>query len=564
MKLSAKTKSLFWIAVVVAVVVLTWIGLSQYYPETNTLRYLPDRIFRLVKTLAGNDPMGSGVEPENLPIALIMAKILVTLILLRALLKIVEKVFHEQYTQFRAACKRDHTLVLGAGERSSYMLQSYAQSTGKTAVAIEPANQPQLTVLPRNGHVVLTGDPTSAETLISAGALKAAEVICFGQEEKTGVQSAARLVALYAQHSPGHRLRCFVHLNNPRLVDVFRQHSLSSSDSGVDIVFFNLHKMRARRFFNQLPQQLASHLQQPQAHIHLLLVGFDATAQALLLQGLRVFHLLPGQSCQWSIYTSQADARARQFADQYPEATQIAPIHFHENNSCWRHILAEQNAQLPPHGTLVLICAEEDSSNNLDTAATLLHLSDGADFPVYVHGSSRRIAPLLAGNARHRLHFFGDDAELCDYELITCNTQDRLAQAIHADYLQQVEATAPNTTSESKAFQQAWLALSEEAKDANRAQADHIIYKLLLTGQNPATPPQFSPEQIEQLAETEHQRWAAHLYLNGWRYGSVRDDAAKQHPSLVNWADLNEGERQKDRDTILRVPALWQQAGSCI
>ena len=42
-------------------------------------------------------------------------------------------------------------------------------------------------------------------------------------------------------------------------------------------------------------------------------------------------------------------------------------------------------------------------------------------------GSSRRIAPLLAGNARHRLHFFGDDAELCDYELITCNTQDRLA-----------------------------------------------------------------------------------------------------------------------------------------
>ena len=233
MKLSAKTKSLFWIAVVVAVVVLTWIGLSQYYPETNTLRYLPDRIFRLVKTLAGNDPMGSGVEPENLPIALIMAKILVTLILLRALLKIVEKVFHEQYTQFRAACKRDHTLVLGAGERSNYMLQSYAQSTGKTAVAIEPANQPQLTVLPRNGHVVLTGDPTSAETLISAGALKAAEVICFGQEEKTGVQSAARLVALYAQHSPGHRLRCFVHLNNPRLVDVFRQHSLSSSDSGV-------------------------------------------------------------------------------------------------------------------------------------------------------------------------------------------------------------------------------------------------------------------------------------------------------------------------------------------
>ncbi len=559
MKLSAKSKSLFWGAVVVAVLVLTWVGLSQHYPETNTLRYLPDRIFRLVKTLAGNDPMGSGVEPENLPLALIAAKILVTLILLRALLKIVEKVFHEQYTLLRAAMKRGHTIVLGTGGRSRHLLQSHLARTGQTAVAVTTASDhADLADLQRHGHVVLSGDPGAEETLLAAGALKAAEVICFDREEKTGIQAAARLSALYARHQPGHRLRCFVHLNNPRLVEVFGQHRRCDGESGVEIVFFNLHKMRARHFFQQLPQQLAAQLQQPAAHIRLLLFGFGDAGQALLLQGLRVFHLLDGQSSQWTVYTANPDAHARRFADQYPQAAQIAPVVFAEDNGCLNRILAAQQADLPPQGLLVAICADEDSNRNLDTAANLLQLSAGEDFPIYVCGSSRRIAPLLADSARNRLHFFGDEAELCDDELITGNRQDRLAQAIHADYLQQIGQEV--SASESRAYQAAWQALSEDAKDANRAQADHIVYKLLLTGKDLGGRPDFSPEETERLAEAEHRRWAAHRYLNGWCYGTQRDDGRKRHPSLIDWAQLNERERQKDRDTILRLPKLWPPA----
>ena len=105
MNISQKTRNLFWIALVACVLALSWIGLAQFYPETNTLRYLPDRVFRIVKILTGSDPIGSAVEPENVPVALIIVKILITLFLLRALLKIVESVFSEQYTQMRIACK---------------------------------------------------------------------------------------------------------------------------------------------------------------------------------------------------------------------------------------------------------------------------------------------------------------------------------------------------------------------------------------------------------------------------------------------------------------------------
>lgn len=112
--------------------------------------------------------------------------------------------------------------------------------------------------------------------------------------------------------------------------------------------------------------------------------------------------------------------------------------------------------------------------------------------------------------------------------------------------------------------QSAWDDLPEDAKDANRAQADHIIYKLLLSGkletmQNPLDL-QFSAQEIEALAVAEHERWAAHRYLNGWQYGETRDDAHKRHPSLSAWETLSENEKQKDRDAILRLPQILRAA----
>ena len=132
-----------------------------------------------------------------------------------------------------------------------------------------------------------------------------------------------------------------------------------------------------------------------------------------------------------------------------------------------------------------------------------------------------------------------------------------MAQAIHADYL----GLLTGANSESQAYTQAWEALSEDAKDANRAQADHVVYKLAMTNhlQTPNDTLSFNASDVEILAQAEHRRWMAHRYLHGWQYGEVRDDSLKRHPSLVAWDDLSEAEKQKDRDTVLRLPHLLTQ-----
>ena len=54
---------------------------------------------------------------------------------------------------------------------------------------------------------------------------------------------------------------------------------------------------------------------------------------------------------------------------------------------------------------------------------------------------------------------------------------------------------------------------------------------------------------IEALAENVHNTWAKRRMDEGWAYGPVRDDAKKQHPGLVPYADLPESEKAYDRAT---------------
>ena len=48
---------------------------------------------------------------------------------------------------------------------------------------------------------------------------------------------------------------------------------------------------------------------------------------------------------------------------------------------------------------------------------------------------------------------------------------------------------------------------------------------------------------------------------DGWTYGPVRDDAKKQHPCLVPYADLPESEKDYDRATAISTLKLICKMG---
>jgi voltage-gated potassium channel Kch len=150
------------------------------------------------------------------------------------------------------------------------------------------------------------------------------------------------------------------------------------------------------------------------------------------------------------------------------------------------------------------------------------------------------------------------------YRLKTDPARELLARRLHERY---VEARA--ATGESAPRAVPWEDLSERGRDNNRASIDHVAVKVARIGCRIA--PQaagaagiaFTSEEVEQMAEAEHERWLVERANGGWTLGP-RNDEARTHPSLVPWSELPEPERDKDRAVVTAIPPLLAEAGYVI
>jgi hypothetical protein len=144
---------------------------------------------------------------------------------------------------------------------------------------------------------------------------------------------------------------------------------------------------------------------------------------------------------------------------------------------------------------------------------------------------------------------------------------EALARAIHDRYL--TNELGKRYTTGSRPGLHPWDELSETLRDANRAQA--AGYGELLGTQNWTIAPAaqaggeghgLSVAEVEALARTEHDRWRRHKERQGYSYGPVREDSGpdKRHPSLVDWEDLTEEDRERDRDVIRNMPTVLAHA----
>ncbi len=137
---------------------------------------------------------------------------------------------------------------------------------------------------------------------------------------------------------------------------------------------------------------------------------------------------------------------------------------------------------------------------------------------------------------------------------------EKLARAIHQRYYTKHAGAAPRTQAMSP-----WADLTDDVREANRAQARDISRKLLIVGCEirPGGSPSssFTADEVDRLARIEHERWCAQRTGAGWSYGPVRDDASKLHPSLVPWERLSVSEQDKDRDVVTNIESLIGEAG---
>jgi hypothetical protein len=192
------------------------------------------------------------------------------------------------------------------------------------------------------------------------------------------------------------------------------------------------------------------------------------------------------------------------------------------------------------------------------------------------------------------------------------NTLERLAEAAHVvfcaarleegfrwgegdvDYLRRNELLTPFAQPSIKGARThsalvSYEHLPEEVRDQNRELVRDIPNKLAAVGYSmrPARSGEpaavFDDDEVELLAEQEHERWLISKLRAGWRFADDRADEERRHPALLPWrkltdaervqiygpdlarrigdGELSESEKDKDRELIRGVARILQVAG---
>lgn len=177
---------------------------------------------------------------------------------------------------------------------------------------------------------------------------------------------------------------------------------------------------------------------------------------------------------------------------------------------------------------------------------------------------------------------------------------ERLAEAAHDVYCDGLRDRGykwgPETDEEEKTSSVLvpYEDLNEALKEQNRAYVRDIPNKLARVGyvmvpaRSDQVPFEFpeGDEDLERLAEMEHNRWVRAKVADEWRFGPEMDANRKEHPALLPWRkmskeekarrfspheleamgseELPEEQKEKDRDLVRGIPKILARAGYAV
>lgn len=556
----------------IAVFVLGTIGFQQYMSGHDRQGSVIDSFYR---TLTLFELDGYDVEPP-IPWAMEVARFLAPALLGYAVFRGVMAVFRSQFELAGIRLlTRGHVVVAGLGEMGLRLAAAF-RSQGFRVIAIEVDEAGgHIQSARERGIVVLGGDARDPRMLSKARVDHARYLIAVCGEDGRNVEvgvSAARLTA-------GRRagvLHALVHLQEPGLWRMLKAEAITRlGHQALRMEFFNAFETGARILLDERPPFPRASGPDGPRRPHVLVVGLEGLGDALVLNIARRWQNSQpreGEQLRLSILVADAEQARARLEARYPELGRICDL---------RAISAPVGVELQ-RGAL-----DVDQSDGHHVGAVYISLSGEAKalevalalrarpelqavpFAVAVNTAGTGLATMLHDDPEttHGVYGFGVLERALRVEPILRGTNDALARAKHEEYVRhQLARGVPM----GDGLMVPWEDLDEQWKEANRAFADGIGAQLAAADcilvPAPLIDPygplfSFTTEELERLARSEHDRWVADKARNGWRYGPIRDDAAKVHPLMVSWEALEETERDKDREPVREVPEMLARAG---
>ena len=453
-----------------------------------------------------------------------------------AVVAAVSSTFRERLLAWRVSRWTGHTVVVGATPEAVLLAQRLAkpedgipvQKAWETWLAWLLGTPPSAVVLVgsridrdrgRQHDVrVVTGDPVDEKTLRAAGVPGAVRV--FALDESGAVNAA---VALQVRSLHTLRVAVFARVENAELNAAMRARRLGvEGDRGVRLDFFSLRRIAAVALLDEHP-----------ARADAVVVGSDEFAQAVHRELMR---------------------RRRQAGEPAPGAlVPCAEVDTLGRSVATTYVCEDDPDEVLRVGLRLLLAGRRSVVLCLGRRSAL----GGA------------VEPRLFDKVLGELRVFGILDVACDPARLTSNAlTEQLARALHAAYLEEY-GRPPTQESHTP-----WETLGENYKADNRQHAEEIGDKLARIGAiivpaGPDWPPfTFLAEEIEDLAEKEHERWMRSKRKDKVGYGPERTRTT--HPDMLPWQELKPEVQEKNRTFVRDLPrtlaaedlAIVRRAGS--
>jgi hypothetical protein len=551
---------------------LGYVGFEKYFIANGQPRPNLDILYLSLQLFV----LESGSAPGPMPLELELARLLAPAAAMYTAIQGLSLIFRREIEMFRTRFIRGHVVICGLGRKGFLLTDRFLERGNKVVVIEEDEENSMIESCRELGAIVLIGNATDKEVLRRAGAHRAMHLISVCSNDGINAEVAALGYEL-AGKGKGRTLSCIAHIFDPQLCSLLREREIATEKADFfRLEFFNIFESGAREMLRLHPAFSRARGAEG-AEPSPLIVGMGRFGESLIVLLARKWEDNfndKGKRLRIAVIDRAAELKIRSLYLRYPgleRRCELAPIEMDINSPEFHlaEFLSIKEGRCKP--TIIYVCLDNDSFA-ISTALALYRRLRHTKIPIIARMAHDAGLSALLGRDRkmgesfNGLHAFGLIDRTCSPELLLCGTHEVLGRAIHNEYVRMLEKKGE--TSLTNPAMVRWEELSEDFKEANRQQADHIGIKLKavgcgiapLTGWD-AEPFEFTREEIERLAEMEHQRWNEERRKAGWRLGTERDVENKTTPYLVPWKGLADEIKEYDRNTVRGLPSFLARAG---
>ena len=540
--------------------VLGFIGFRTCNPALTA----DQSLYRTLRLFYWDYSPWDGAKEIIMPWTLIAAMWLAPLVLTGAIFGVAISLLERRLMAWKARRMSGHTIICGGGSKGRVLAENLKERDFPFVVV--ERNRERTDLLIAEGLTAVCGDASETAVLARTGIRKALRLVAATGDDHDNLAIAVAAAQAVEGTEPAPSTAIYLHCGDPALCALYqRNRALQDGFGGVPVRVFNHFRNMARRCLQEFPPAPGT------GNLHVVLPSLSRLGIALVVEYAMVGHYPGDRGAHVHLVGRRATAETDRLRSLYPaidECLVLSAVDLPET-SRFAAKVAELVAQQPEHDVFTVYPGIEDDHEAFARALELTeHLPDRPGLQILLDTPpGAPVRRLVEQNPalKHRISFLPAGVLTGGYEAIIRDTLDSTARRIHENWLVETrrqadaarargdEATA--RSHEAKATFRPWEELSEEQKGANRSQADHIPFKIRAAGLDPSTITpmiwsQLSEAVVETLSRMEHARWAAYLWMTGWKHAPQRDDAAKLHPNLIPYDQLDEMAKNYDRAAI--------------